>query len=1125
MPLQALLLRILDFVWTWISPQRLVDFVFGYDYFISYKQDDGHHYPRSLADALGKQGYKVFIDERGYSAGDDLLLSTRRRVRMSSYLLLIARPGALTRSDWVVREVEQCLQAQRVPIVVDINDCFLTVHASSVDEAHRLSMLRQLLMGRLRIIEASGDAADGVFDGKPSEHTLRELKRSFTARRQDSRRARAFGAAAVLFGMLSLAATGLAVAAMLAQQQADREARRARAGELAAQSRLSRERQPQLSDLLANEAVNVVLSAGEPVPATARQALVEAVVGTTGEGIPGNGAELGAFDISPDGHWWVFGGDDGSIRLWEMKADGALIPAATVRHAGTLNVRFAAFSASSQWLVTAGDGGEGCLWSMASPRNLQCLAMAPVDTFYDVSISPDRRWVAAAGHDNSALLWDLTKPDPQNGTEIGNDLTNARFVRFSDDARELIVWGMINHDSWFWDLRQSPPRAPEVLHHPADVSEAVVQAENGNVADIDEAGRIALWRKDANWSSFELKAASKDSVVVNGLAMSESGVWLAAAIAPGRPQDDAASTLYVWQLSSQGEPLRSKTFLLEGQVRGLDFSPNDQMLYVEGLKGLWILNLMNGLIAAAPISLPGHFDSVTQHAFSPDARFLATGDNEGGVMLWDFACKPMPPAPIALRGHESAVRALRFSPGASWLVSASGDGTGRRWNMARTLPGDALTLARACQSDLSVTTISDDRAWLANGSTNGNVQLYDLSAEEPSISLHQMPNNDHSSIEHLWFDPTNRWLVAANKSETLDVWDLKAQSIENSRRHLTRLNRSVDSVGFLPDGRRIVTRAAGGTAQVVDLMQDAPDASAVILSIPGAEIDDVFLSKDGRWLAANAYNHMYIWDLSHPLSAPPIALPPFDAFIETVHFAEDSSGLVAIDNSGNLRAWSLPIGNPQNYLGFSVADRSCDVIFSRDDQWMAVTTTVEPHLKVFQLADRARPPLPVVPKQAAEGNGIIAFSEDGVWLAYSSDKSVQLWKTAELKQPPSVLGASSLIERLVFSEDDHWLAYASDRGDVSVAEMAPEGPQDPIYTQAHRGAVSFLDFDTTNRSLISGSYYQLILTPLDIPRLLKLAEERAGRNFKASEWNTYFRSQPYRKTFSRLPSLDSEVTH
>ncbi|WP_029083762.1 TIR domain-containing protein [Bradyrhizobium sp. th.b2] len=1105
---------------TWISLRRLTDTVFGYDFFISYKQDDGRQYPRQLAAALSKEGFKVFLDESGFSAGDDLLLNTRRRVRMSPYLLVIGRPGALTRSDWVVREVEQCLAADNIPIVIDIDNCFLKVQASSAEETLRLSTLRRLLAGRLRLLETTGTAAETIFDGMPSEHILREVKRSFAGRRQDSRRARAFGVATAVFGVLALVAAGLAVAAVVAQQQAEREARRSRVGELAAQSRLIRERQPQLANLLASEAVEVVLRLGEPVPATGRQALVEAVVGSSGEGIAGNGAELGALDISPDGRWWAIGGDDGSLQLLEMKADGGLAPVVTLPRVGKLNVRYAGFDATSSWLVTAGDGGDACLWSLADPAKMRCLALAPTETLYDVRVSPDRRRVAAVTLTNKVLLWDLSRPDPAVGVGIGDGFASARYVHFSGDGNWLVVRGIEHPDFWFWDLGASPaqPEAYAMHGHPAGVAGVATDTSHARLASIDEQGRVYIWqRNDKIWKSVEWMAASQVRLVINDLAFSPDGGWLAAATAPGLPQDEAGSTLHLWQLSPQGALVQSKKFRLDGQIRGLDFAPADRRLYVEGLEGkLWVLDLADGL-AAGPVPLPGHADTVTRHAFSPDGRYLVTGDNGRAVMLWDFTCKLSPPAPITLTGHEAAIRTLQFSPDARWLVSSSDDATARRWDMSRALPGDALTLARACQSDMAAAQSSDDHVWFAGGTEDGSVRLHHLATADPSAVVRQLQNQDRSAIEDLRFDPTGKWLVAANKSQTLDVWDLTARSIENSRRHLVRLQRGPDSIGFTPDGRQLITRASGGTALMLDLTQVDPDATATVLAIPGHEIDDVVLSKDGRWLAAKAYDFMFVWDLSRPREAP-IKLPVFDSFIETVRISADSRRLIVIDHSGNLRSWPLPVDDPNSWLGFSVADRQSDIVFSRDDQWMAVTTTVDPHLKVFRMTDRPVP-LPVVPKGSAEANGRIALSHDSLWLAYAADKALLLWKTSQLDRPPIVIAAPSRIERLIFSEDTRWLAFGSDRGDVAVVEITQQGPLNPFSLRPHRGAITFLYFGPQGRSLISQSYNRLRLTPLEMPALLKLADERTGRNFSALEWDSYFYPTPYRKAFARLPGV------
>src|SRR5690349_9841652 len=96
--------------------RQVVDLAFGYDFFISYKHDDGGTYPSELARRLHDAGFTVFIDQGMNLAGEDLNAITQRRVTMSTYLLLLARPGAMARSRWVLREIQTCITAERTPI-------------------------------------------------------------------------------------------------------------------------------------------------------------------------------------------------------------------------------------------------------------------------------------------------------------------------------------------------------------------------------------------------------------------------------------------------------------------------------------------------------------------------------------------------------------------------------------------------------------------------------------------------------------------------------------------------------------------------------------------------------------------------------------------------------------------------------------------------------------------------------------------------------------------------------------------------------------------------------------------------------------------------------------------------
>ena len=102
----------------WI--RRLGDLLFGYDFFVSYAHADGEDYPRALADRLQEKGFRVFLDSRVYVAGDDLRLATRRRIRMSKYLLVVVRPHALE-SFWVLTELQRCLESGRIPIAINVD--------------------------------------------------------------------------------------------------------------------------------------------------------------------------------------------------------------------------------------------------------------------------------------------------------------------------------------------------------------------------------------------------------------------------------------------------------------------------------------------------------------------------------------------------------------------------------------------------------------------------------------------------------------------------------------------------------------------------------------------------------------------------------------------------------------------------------------------------------------------------------------------------------------------------------------------------------------------------------------------------------------------------------------------
>ena len=109
---------------------RLVDRVFGYDFFLSYSRSDGMHLPQRLKERLEPAGFRVFLDQSEYVAGTDLRRETRRQVLKSRKIVVIGRPGAF-RSEWVKREIAAAVSGDVNPVILDLNNSLAAAPADA----------------------------------------------------------------------------------------------------------------------------------------------------------------------------------------------------------------------------------------------------------------------------------------------------------------------------------------------------------------------------------------------------------------------------------------------------------------------------------------------------------------------------------------------------------------------------------------------------------------------------------------------------------------------------------------------------------------------------------------------------------------------------------------------------------------------------------------------------------------------------------------------------------------------------------------------------------------------------------------------------------------------------------
>jgi WD40 repeat protein len=210
-----------------MSPvSRVLDWVFGHDYFIAYAWSDGRTYAVALCDALQRQGFTCFLDSSNFAKGDDWKSAGLRHLRKSGVLILVGTAGAL-KSEAAYGEVRLFSGLGRRIVPIDVDGSLTTSLQSS-----RIG--RYVTANHLRISEAAAQAAVG-----PSDRTLIELSDSFNLARQNTKRARMLSAVAGALAVLSVAAVYFGVDAKRQQNIAEDNLRDSRTEQLAAAADLA----------------------------------------------------------------------------------------------------------------------------------------------------------------------------------------------------------------------------------------------------------------------------------------------------------------------------------------------------------------------------------------------------------------------------------------------------------------------------------------------------------------------------------------------------------------------------------------------------------------------------------------------------------------------------------------------------------------------------------------------------------------------------------------------------------------------------------------------------------------------------------------------------------------------
>jgi WD40 repeat protein len=840
-----------------------------------------------------------------------------------------------------------------------------------------------------------------------------------------------------------------------AQAEAEHSARNAQAGRLAAQAQAAfLEGYPQRSLLLAAEALNVNLQAGEPRLPAAENTLRQILTSSGGRSLIGQDDLLTAMAVSPDNRWLVTASGP-TARLWNISTDSsaenpALVPIILTGHQASITT--VAISPTpfgddpaNRWLVTGDESGLVRLWDVSTLLNTDEGGVAPASItltghnglITTMAVSPDNRWLATGSADTTVRLWDVsTLLDPglsqDEGTGISTllkaDLTKANVSTATTSATVPSIV-LTNH--------QAPVTAMAINPAPFEDSTGKYWLATG-----DEKGLAYLWNVSAMLDRGLITSSASGSTAASAVLTGHQAAITTIAISPDNRwlvtgSDDATTRL--WDVSTLLDTGVSMEFTLskaEGLDPGLSVSPRSTRGRNEGT------------------DVSSLFDSGL--------------NRDEGTSLTTSA--PATTTSIVLPS-QSFITALAISPGGRWLVTASWDDTARLWDVSTLLDTSVST-----EFTLSKAEGLDPGLSVSSRSTRGQDEDTHLTASDPTNTPIILRGHD-KPIFTVAFSPDEHWLVTGSGDHTARLWDLTAPdpaaasiALRGHEAGIIALSISSAPPEEGAANQWLITGSNDATIRQWDL-RHAPDSIAATPIILRGQADSsltaIAISPDYRWLAAgtDGDNTVNLWDVSTEFTLSkaeglnPSASGTLDTAIDPIILTGHQAAITAIAIS------SASSEDDISDRWLATGDRSGAVYL-----W-DVSVLLDSDLR--GTSETTVTPIILTGHQAAITT--IAISPDHRWLVTGSDDTtIRLWdlqNVSDLTATPIVLtDHEGAITSMVISPDGHWLVTGSGDHTVRLWRLtAPNPAERSILLRSHEGAITTMAISSNGRWLVTGS--------------------------------------------------------